>query len=161
MLSEIEFRPEGPRNDPVALIGANDVVSIGRSLASTCHSPAHLTMFYSVAQHNVLLSRIVHPHLALQALIAPPPSYARKFGHPDVHRADQILQAAIQRDLMPASVRRLDLDNDITIAQMPSKIVPADPEDAFQMFLARYRLLAYQQTQLIQVPPVRKARMAA
>lgn len=42
---------------------------IATALSRECRYAGHASHFYSVAQHSVLCSRIVHPNLAIEALL--------------------------------------------------------------------------------------------
>lgn len=57
------FWPADPRADEV------NIVDIGHALSNICRFGGHAKRFYSVAQHSVLVSRIVEPVFALKGLM--------------------------------------------------------------------------------------------
>lgn len=57
------YWPMDPRADEV------DIIDIAHSLAMQCRYTGHVDRFYSVAEHSVLVSRLVPPRLALMGLL--------------------------------------------------------------------------------------------
>ena len=58
-----KFWPLDPRADEV------DIIDIAHSLALSCRFNGHCNLFYSVAQHSVLVSTLVKPSYAFAALL--------------------------------------------------------------------------------------------
>lgn len=58
-----QFYPLDPRAEDV------DVRDIAHALSLICRFGGHVTKHYSVAQHSVIVSEIVPPHLALEGLL--------------------------------------------------------------------------------------------
>lgn len=59
----IHYWPLDPRADEI------DIEDIAHALANVCRYAGHTSRFYSVAEHSVLVSRLVAPELALAALL--------------------------------------------------------------------------------------------
>jgi uncharacterized protein len=57
------FWPLDPRPEEV------DIYDIAHSLSMTCRYSGHCKEFYSVAEHSILLSRVVSPQNAMWALL--------------------------------------------------------------------------------------------
>lgn len=140
---------------------------IAHALAHICRYTGHVSRFYSVAQHSVLVSRIVPPmdaragllHDMAEAFIGDVsrplkqllPAYKWierrieadlfcRFGLPQqmpesVKRADLILLATEQRDLMPAHAD--DWACLAGIEPLADRIEPVSPEEARRMFMDR------------------------
>jgi hypothetical protein len=139
---------------------------IAQALSHICRFTGHTREFYSVAQHSVLVSRIVSPKHARIALyhdaaeaylgdVSRPlksllPDYQaierrvqadilKKLGLPEeipeeVKKADRILLATEQRDLMPAHYDVWPVIADIE--PLPDRIEPWAPWDAYRCFVA-------------------------
>lgn len=147
MFAEIEFRSDALIKAQCPATSTPSAAETARTLANLCWNPGQVSKFFSVAQHNVLLSRLVPTHLAMEALFLSPPN-AVKTGappevHPDIGRAARILQGVVERDLCPMPGPFMSNPNEIIFGPLPIKIEAATPEEAFHMFLARHRLLAY------------------
>jgi len=61
--SGLQFFPEAPRAQDVR------IKDIAVSLSRTCRFRGHTLFFYSVAEHSILVSRLVHSDLRLAALL--------------------------------------------------------------------------------------------
>jgi 5'-deoxynucleotidase YfbR-like HD superfamily hydrolase len=57
------FDLERPDNGPF------DIQAIAHALSHICRFSGHVREFYSVAQHSVLVSQLLPPHLAMQGLL--------------------------------------------------------------------------------------------
>ena len=157
------FRPLDP--DP----GSIDIRDIAHALSLLCRFNGHCHEFYSVAQHSVLLSRIVpreHAlwgllHDAAEAYVSDLPRPVKRqvpdfvafedrllelimqhFGlpwpmPPAVKRADDIMLATEQRDLMATPPEPWG----VPAEPMPAPIVPTPPAQAESAFLARFHEL--------------------
>lgn len=158
------FWPMDPRADEV------DLLDIAHALSNLCRYGGHSTGFYSVAEHSVLVSRIVPPEHALQALLHDATeAYLIDVPRPikrhlvNYERIEQGLAVVIGEHfgvelahLHPAVKKA---DNDILLAERDQIMAPAprdwaitggkpdvmiacmSPKDAKAFFLARYEEL--------------------
>ncbi|GAB3538206.1 metal-dependent phosphohydrolase [Noviherbaspirillum agri] len=143
------------------------VEDVARALAYQPRWCGATKQFYSVAEHSVMVSRIVREELAYDALwhdaiefiqgdwpsplklylgrdeinrkLAPiEDALARRFGYrahlQEVKKADLIAMATELRDLLPNAW----MEWEHLPPPMPETIIPAGPEQAFLMFMARY-----------------------
>jgi len=148
-----------------------DISDIALGLANTARFGGQSSSFYSVAQHSVLVSAIVPQGLALDALMhdaaeafigdIPTPLKQLLLAYkeieakvedaifakmdilhtksPYIKRADLILLATELRDLMPEPGDKWEiLDN---VEPLEQKIIAVGPNEAFHMFMDRYRYL--------------------
>lgn len=163
--SGILFDPINPKPSCVR------VSDIAHALSNICRFTGHTERFYSVAQHSVIVSRLVPRHLALAGLFhdaseayicdvaSPVKPYLHGykdiekrlqnvigsylgidpelFAHPDIKLADMISLATERRDLMPSNSVEWPCLNGI--AAMDSKIEPAEPKAAKNMFLSEFK----------------------
>jgi hypothetical protein len=123
-----QFYPMDPRPDDV------DPIDIAHALSLLCRYNGHVTRFYSVAEHCVLMSEAVTPEHALWALLHDATeAYVgdmirplKRFMPDYVRAEDRVMQAIAARfgiaDSMPADVK--DADNRILLTEraalMPS-----------------------------------------
>ena len=154
------FRPLNP--DP----GSIDIRDIAHALSLLCRFNGHCNEFYSVAQHSLIISRVVPPqhalwgllHDAAEAYISDLPRPVKRqvpdfvaFEDrllecimqryelpwpmpPEVKRADDVLLATEQRDLMVPPPRPWGLPAE----PLPERIVPLSAPRAEAAFLARF-----------------------
>jgi len=155
-----QFWPIDPRANEV------DIEDIAHALSMMCRYNGHCKIFYSVAEHSVLVSRALPDDLALwgllhdasEAYIADIVRPAKRFiaGYCDVE--DRIMNAVCERfglsPTMPAEVKRVDnailADEQRSIMATPPapwtlpepalgvEIIGWAPWQAKQRFLARY-----------------------
>lgn len=162
------------------------IEDIAHALSNLCRFTGHTREFYSVAQHSVLVSRVVPEEFALEGLlhdaseafigdVASPlkrmladykvveqrveAAVMHRFGLPLKHdpcikRADLILLATEQRDLMPKTNRSWESLSDPSIKPLEEVIVPMAPHDAYLAFMARFRLLSFKR-ELARIDPAR------
>lgn len=145
------------------------VEDIAHALAHMCRFGGHVKEFYSVAQHSVLVSRVVPTMEALmhdapeaylgdvtRPLKALLPDYQfiesrvervvlSAFGvalpmSAEVKMADNVLLATERRDLMPFCAEPWECLKGVE--PLPDEIVPWSPEDAKRAFIARFRELS-------------------
>jgi hypothetical protein len=151
------------------------IYEITHALSNLCRFTGHTTAFYSVAQHSVLVSGIVPPHLALKALLhdaaeaylgdvsAPLkqllPEYKaietrveaallRHFGLDPSH--DPIIKHADMRALATELRDLMPGKNAVDVEPLAFHIRPLAPHEAAFTFLDRYEELTR--------PPGRRAR---
>jgi hypothetical protein len=161
-----QFWPLDPRPEEVSL------EDIAHALANLCRFAGHCLKFYSVAQHSVIVSRIVPREHALQALLHDAaeaymvdvprplklalPDYRglekrvqaviyRRFGLPEVD--DPCVKAADDRALAQEHIDLMasspyDWARLTDERPLPYKIIPLPPHQARLIFLERFRQLA-------------------
>jgi len=110
-----QFYPMAPHPDDV------DIVDIAHALSMLCRYNGHVTRFYSVAEHCVLMSQAAEPEIALWALLhdateAYVGDMVRplKVGMPDYRAAEDRVEEAIVAHFglpfhKPPAVKELDL----------------------------------------------------
>lgn len=147
------------------------IEDIATALSRECRYAGHSQHFYSVAQHSVLVSRIVPPEHALEGLLHDAQeAYLKDIPSPlktllpDYRRLEARFDALIrQRFELPSTPSREIKQADLTalatekrdlfppavgdwpilegIAPSKARITPAPPDLARMMFLHRYQLL--------------------
>lgn len=160
--SGIDFALDRPNPDQI------DIQDIAHALSHICRFTGHTRWFYSVAQHSVLVSRIVPRELALQGLlhdateayvgdVAAPlkamlPDYralearveaavAERFGLP-VGMHEKVRHA----DLVLLATEKRDLmpstaepwPVELSHRALPYRIDPLEPEHARELFMLRF-----------------------
>lgn len=145
-----------------------DIEEIAHALSNLCRFTGHVRSFYSVAQHSVLVSRIVPPEDALAGLLHDAPeAFIGDVSKPlkemlgDYKRIEERVESAVFARFglapkLPASVKRADLIALITerrdlmpwhpsawecaagLDPLPEAIQPVCPVQARAMFLDRF-----------------------
>ena len=148
-----------------------DIIDIATALSRECRYAGHCRHFYSVAQHSVLVSRLVPPEFALEGLLhdateaylknLPSPLKALLPDYSEVEgRFDTVIRkrfglpaipslAIKAADLVLLATERRDIIPDdgvdwpivAGIEPMPRQIWPLAPEIAKEQFLDRYQSL--------------------
>lgn len=109
-----QFYPMAPRPEDV------DILDIAHSLSMQCRYNGHISRFYSVAEHCVLMSQVIEPEFALWALLhdateAYVGDMVRplKLNMPEYRAAEDRVEAAIAERFglalpMPKRVKEID-----------------------------------------------------
>ena len=152
-------------------VGSICIEDISRALSHDCRFAGHLPYFYSVAQHSWLLSQIVPPEFALEALLHDASeAYCRdipsplKHLLPDYQRIERAVDSVIRErfslpavmseavhyyDLVMLATERRELDIDdgkkwpllAGIPQAEMAICPMSSMHARMMFISRFNEL--------------------
>jgi hypothetical protein len=160
-----QFWPLSPRVEDI------DIDDIAHALSNLCRFGGHCRQFYSVAQHSVLVSRLVPRHLAFIGLMHDATeAYIGDMVRPLKYSLSQFLE--IEEAVWRVIARRFDLPfhvppqvkeaDDValvterrdlmvpsskswTVQAEPAKetIIPLGPAEAKEEFIQRYRHLFY------------------
>ncbi len=147
------------------------ITDIAHALSNICRYTGHCRRFYSVAQHSVLVSRIVPPPVAMQGLlhdmseaILGDVSAPLKSLLPDYKRLEAAVDAALfdrfqlpnfldptvkHADYVALATERRDLmykspeqwSTLVNIEPISARIAPLHPEEAYVLFMDRYEEL--------------------
>ena len=152
------------------------IFEVGYALSNLCRFTGHVDEFYSVAQHSVLVSRIVPPHLAYEGLMHDcaeafigDMSAPLKRLMPQYKELEKAIEMAIFPRLglsypSPAEIKSADLValatekrdlfstqrqwNELSgIEPLAEKIVPLSPKSAYRLFMERHSELKKGKTQ--------------
>ena len=159
-----QFWPLDPRADEV------DIKDIAHALANICRFGGHCISFYSVAQHCLLVSRLVPDHLRLAALlhdaaeayigdmVRPLKRFIPQFREIE-HHIEAVIGQHFEVALVPMdpAIKRADeialmTEKRDVVGPSPQKwnetatpaaetVVPLRPVDAERLFLLRFREL--------------------
>lgn len=128
LYSGIAFWPLDPRPEEVR------IEDIAHALSLQCRYAGHCSRFYSVAEHSVLVSQVVPPHLALMGLMhdateaycidVPRPLKPYLRGYKEIE--DGIWRAIADRFGMPHEMPReiKDADNAVLLAEQAELMGP-------------------------------------
>ena len=164
LFSGTQFWPLDTRVDEI------NIVDIAHALANICRFGGHCIPFYSVAQHSVLVSKLVSQNIALQGLMhdateAYIGDMVRPLKRclPEFQKVeDAIWKVIAQRFGLPEelspqvkwadNVALMTERRDLTtwtpytwgVCEMPDSnlVVPLNPDDARALFLERYKTLS-------------------
>lgn len=144
------------------------IEDIGRALSHICRYTGHLRTMYSVAQHSVLVSQIVQPRLALEALLHDASeAYCNDISSPlkkllpDYRAIEERIQSAINKRFQINTVHKYEIKRaDLILLQtemrdlgdfsddekpdailyppLEVRIIPLSSDDAMQLFINRY-----------------------
>lgn len=148
-----------------------DIEDIAHALSNICRFTGHCKEFYSVAQHSVLVSYVVHPQFAFQGLLHDAPegligdvSKPLKNLLPDYEEIETRVTKSVHKrlgipEILHPSVKLADLillrteqrdlmnANDHTwhytkdLEPLSDTIIPLPPKEAKKLFLDRYKEL--------------------
>lgn len=156
-----QFWPLDPRPEEI------HVIDIAHALANQCRFAGHCKRFYSVAQHSVIVSRIVPPEFALwgllhdsaEAYLVDLPRPVKRFSEIGTHyqRVELLVMQSIccrfgLSELQPTCVHHADdialmtEKRDLmpgrfkwreTATPLPDPIIPLNPEESEVVFIER------------------------
>ena len=116
-----QFYPFSPTVDSI------DIIDIAHALAMTCRFGGHCKVFYSVAQHSVLVAEKAPPHLALRALMHDAPeAYVGDLVRPIKKHPEMAAFEWVEQTVERAICARFDLPfpiMDATIKRLDNRIL--------------------------------------
>jgi uncharacterized protein len=118
-----KFYPTSPSPDDV------DIQDIAHALSMLCRYNGHVTKFYSVAEHCVLMSQAVTPQRALEALLHDATeAYVGDMIRPLKHQPQMFPYRDAEADVMEAIAYRFDLPRtpNFLYYQLPPEVKDAD-----------------------------------
>lgn len=154
-----KFYPCSPTPDTIK------ICDIAKALSNTCRFNGHITTFYSVAQHSVLVSKIVPEEYAFEGLMHDAAEAyigdmvrPAKYSMPDYQRIEKIIEEVIASkyglkypwpkevkeadDILLATERRDLVPSkalwSISAEPIKEKLIPLSNFDSEQEFLARF-----------------------
>ncbi len=151
-----------------------DIKDIAHSLALQCRYNGHCNNFYSVAQHSVIVSKLVSKEQALAALlhdatesymgdmISPFKKFMpqfkeielnlekvifEKFGIRNVnhHEIKEADNTALVTEMRDLMKEPSEFRESIIFTPLPERIIPLGPDEAERMFLERFNELTNQE----------------